>query len=113
MMTTEESGCTIVNKTDKEVVVRAKYRDVWEGELWRLPGHGGQMVVPRRFLPQKGEPYNRLGAFVDSGLPFSSSPLLIPSADLIRHRCLAISLAISHCTVPGFPALDIAPTISV
>ncbi|KAH7429503.1 hypothetical protein KP509_09G052900 [Ceratopteris richardii] len=88
--------CTIVNETDKDVLVRAKYRNVWEGDFWHLSAAGGEMVVPPRFLPENGEPYNRLGAFLLQEPLFSTTPLLLSPADLSSRR-LVLRILVPVC----------------
>ncbi|MCO5568266.1 hypothetical protein L7F22_021963 [Adiantum nelumboides] len=92
--------CKIWNETGKEVVVCAKYGEVWEGQHWRLPAHAGHMLVPSRFLPDHSaaQPFNRLAAFLASPHPSPLSfvsdplPLIIPSLHFLHHRHLALSL---------------------
>ncbi|KAH7429501.1 hypothetical protein KP509_09G052800 [Ceratopteris richardii] len=69
------------------------------------------MVVPQRFL-MNGDPYNRLAAFVDSKPRPSSKPLLISSADLIRHTHLSIFHPVPRCANPASTPLAIAPAIT-
>lgn len=66
----------IVNRTGSTVVLRKKYRDIWEEARFRL--RQGESVVVR-WAPEK--PYETLGAFVEStGL---QQQLLQPTVPLL------------------------------
>lgn len=49
----------LINKTGKTIVLQSKYRDIWEGEKWKLKGSNYAIV---RWKP---EVYKRLGMFVE------------------------------------------------
>eukprot|EP00250_Pteridium_aquilinum_P018187 c23980_g1_i1 orf=436-783(+) len=97
----------IVNRTGRTVVVRSKYKDVWEGDQWML-AEAGEMVVPSHIL-KHGEPYSRLGAYIDENPPGHlhptgilknslCAPLYIGSQHFLTNHQITLTLAHSPST---------------
>lgn len=76
----------ITNETDETIVLRAKYRDVWEGERVKLESRKWAMV------PWTPEVYKRLGAFVETDAGQASvRPLFISNEAMGENDAIAIT----------------------